>query len=436
MASKPKLPDSLKICLVGQRFQILSRASDSGFLWPVARGLARQGHSVTVLSTSSPLGRPEVQRDGVTAHYLHEGSSRYTGMPFMEAAYQKFLELHRKEPFHIVHGLDDSAYRIGRHRKELKVAIAYDVEATQMSQLFSILGMSQETAGSLLTTYFALSYKFLTTYLKKDRNLLRTADGVFVTNPVQRVILERYYLYPDFHIYNVPYGAELSDLTPRETPNELRKSLGLPEHAQIALTVSDMVEAQELVPLLRAFEKVAIKKPNAYLVIVGTGPQFKKVEYEVLNLALGNRVLLPGAIKTSDLLDYIILADVFINLSSRTTGFEPGTIEAMAHKKVIIGSEVSPISNVVEDGVDGFLIRPADVDSLANLLLELFAGGLPAQEIGERARKKVMDLFDPQKMVQAVIDAYRKILVNTRLFETSTHRAKTQKSFPDSTPTV
>lgn len=419
--AKPRLPDSLKICLVGQRFQILSRASDSGFLWPMARGLARQGHSVTVISTRSPLGKAEVQRDGVTAYYLQEGSSRYSGMSFASAAYQKFRELHRESPFHIVHSLDDSGYRIARRRKELKVAVAYDVEATQMSQLFSIMGMSQETAGSLLTTYVALAYKFLTTYLGRDRNLLRTADGVFVTNPQQRVLLERYYLYPDARIFNVPYGAEVGDLSPKDHSLELKRRLGLPEHAQIAVTVSDMAEVRELVPLLRAFEKVAVKKPNAYLVIVGTGPHFKKIEYEVLSLALGNRVLLPGAIKTAELLDYIVLGDVFINLSSRTTGFEPGMIEAMAQKKVIVGSEVSPISNVVEDGVDGFLIRPADVDSLANLLLELFAGTLPGDEIGERARKKVMDLFDPQKMVQSAIDAYGKILVNTGMFRPFAH---------------
>lgn len=419
--AKERLPDSLKICLVGQRFQILSRASDSGFLWPMARGLARQGHSVTVISTRSPLGKAEVQRDGVTAYYLQEGNSRYSGMTFTAAAYQKFRELHRENPFHIVHSLDDSGYRIGRRRKELKVAVAYDVEATQMSQLFSIMGMSQETAGSLLTTYVALAYKFLTTYLGRDRNLLRTADGVFVTNPQQRVLLERYYLYPDARIFNVPYGAEVGDLSPKEHSLELKRKLGLPEHAQIALTVSDMAEGRELQPLLRAFEKVAVKKPNAYLVIIGTGPHFKKVEYEVLSLALGNRVLLPGAIKTSELLDWIVMGDVFINLSSRTTGFEPGMIEAMAQKKVIIGSEVSPISNIVEDGVDGFLIRPADADSLANLLLELFAGTLPGDEIGERARKKVMDLFDPQKMVQSAIDAYGKILVNTGMFRPFAH---------------
>lgn len=415
MAKKTSLPESLNICLVGHRFQILSRANDSGFLWPIARGLARQGHKVTVLSTRSPLGRPEIERDGVRAFYLHEGNQGYTGMRFQEAAYQKFLELHRQEKFHIVHGLDNSAYRIGTRKKELQVAIAFDVEATQMSQLFSILGMGQETLGSLLSTYAALTYKFLRTYLGRDRRLLKAADGVFVTNPQQRVILERYYLYPDDHVYTVPYGAEIGDLSPREGSAELKKRLNLPEHAQIAVTISDMSEVRELVPLLRAFEKVAIKKPHAYLVLVGTGPHFKQVEFEVLNLALGNRVIMPGAVKTTELLDYILLGDVFVNLSSRSTGFEPSMIEAMAQKKVIIGSEVSPISNVVEDGVDGFLLRPADVDSLAGLLLEIFSGHLSTEEIGERARQKVVDLFDTQKMIRLVLDAYRKILLDTGL---------------------
>lgn len=414
---KPSIPETLNICLVGQRFQILSRASDAGFLWPIARGLARQGHKVTVLSTRSPLGKMEVQREGVTAWYLQEGSSPLSGLPFREAAYQKFLELHRQEPFHLVHSLDDSGFRIGRHRRDLNVGVAYDVESTQMSQLFSILGMGQETASSLLTTYLALAYKFLTTYLGRDRNLLRTADGVFVTTPQQRVILERYYLYPDHHIYSVPYGVELGDLVPKENPADMRKRLELPDYAQVAVTISDMTEIREVIPLLRAFERVAVKKPNAYLVILGTGPGFKRIEYEVLNLALGNRVRMPGAIKSNELLDHLALGDVFINLSSRTTGFGPGVIEAMAQKKVIIGSEVSTLANIVEDGIDGFLIRPADADSLASLLLELFARSLPAEEIGEKARHKVNDLFDLQKMVQSTIDAYHKILVNTGRYQ-------------------
>ncbi|MBC7370597.1 MAG: glycosyltransferase family 4 protein [Bdellovibrionaceae bacterium] len=416
MAKKSSLPESLNICLVSNRFQILSRSTDSGFLWPIARGLSKQGHKVTVISTRSPIGKPEVIRDGVRTYYLQESGSIYKNLRFEEAALQKFTELHKQEPFHIVHSLDNSGRRIARNKEHFKVAVAYDAEATQMSQLFSILGMSQETLGSLLTTAVAVTYKFLTTFFGTDRKLLKSADGVFVNNPQQRIILERYYLYPDFNIYTVPYGMELGDLSPKEESYEYRKKWNLSSNAHVVVTISDMTEIRELQNLMRSFEKVAVKKPNAYLIVVGNGPYFKQIEFEMLNLALGNRVILPGALTSRDLIEFILMADVYVDMSSRSTGFEASLIEAMAQKKVIIGSEVSPIANVVEDGVDGFLLRPADIESLASLLIEIFSGTLPAEEIGDRARQKVIDLFDTQKMIRTVLDAYRKILLNTGMY--------------------
>jgi glycosyltransferase involved in cell wall biosynthesis len=310
--------------------------------------------------------------------------------------------------------LDASGNLVAKYKKNLKIAFAYDVEATQMSQIFAILGMRQETLSGLLTTAFALVYKFLTTYFGSDRELLKYADGVFVTHPMQRIMLERYYLYPDYHIYSVPYGIEVGDLTPKEKSLELKRILNLPENSHIAVTISDMSDFMEIKNILYAFETVAIKKPNAYLVIIGNGPSFQKIEFLILSLALGSRVILTGALKDHELLDYIIISDTYVNLSSRSTGFEPTQIEAMAQKKVIIGSEVSPISNVVEDGIDGFLIRPADTDSLANLLIEIFSGSLATEEIGEKARQKVLEMFDTQKMILTVNNSYQKIIQNKR----------------------
>lgn len=417
MIRKEPLPDTLNICLTSHRFPILSRATDHGFLWPIAKGLAREGHKVTVIAANSPMKKPEVVRDGVTAYFLNEGPKNQSHVNFQQAAYLKFMALHKQEPFHIVHSIDKSGYRIGQKKDKLKVAIAYDVEATQMSQLFAILAMKQDTLGSMLTTALATAYKFLTTYYGGDRRLLSKADGIFVTNPQQKIILERYYLYPDYHTYTVPYGIELGNLTPKEKSLELRKRLGLPENSHVAVTITDMTDVQEVMPLLKAFEKVAIKKPSSYLILVGNGPKFKDIEFQVLNLALGNRVVMTGAVPSTEIEDYIVLGDVFVNMGSRSTGFEPSTLEAMAQKKVVLGSEVSPIANIIEDGRDGFLLRPADVDSMSNLLVEIFSGTMPADEIGERARQKVLDLFDTQKMVQTVLAAYRKILLNTGLYK-------------------
>jgi hypothetical protein len=417
--AKQKLPTQLRICLVAANFPILGRASDHGFLWPIARGLASHGHSVTVLSAKSRLGKPEIVRDNVRVFYLNEGFPNKSHMKFENAVYEKFLELHRVQPFHLVHSIDASGFQIGLHKRELEVAISYDVEATQMAQIFSILGMSQEKVGSLIQTGIAVTYKFLSTYFGRDHKLLKTADGIFVTSPQQRIFLERYYLYPDFRTYTVPYGIELGNLSPRPESLELKKRLNIPEGAQIALTLSDMTEAQEVNNLLTAFEKVAVKKPNSYMIIAGNGPAWKQIEYHMLTLALGSRVIMIGALSPEEISDCVSIADVYVNMSSRSTGFEPSMLEAMAQQKIIIGSEVSPIAHIVEDGIDGFLLRPADIESLSHLLIEIFSGTMPFEEIGTRAREKVLNLFDTKKMVSIVEDAYKKILMNTKLYSAS-----------------
>lgn len=352
-------------------------------------------------------------RDGVRVFYLHEGYPNMAGMPFSEAALQKFRQLHKERPFDVVHSFDRSGYLIGKKRKKLGVSVAYDIEATQMSQLFSILGMARETVGSIVSTGIAVCYKFLATFFGGDRELLATADGMIVTSPQQRIFLERYYMYPDFHIYTVPYGIELATHAPipQEGPT-IRQKYSLPENTHIVLTVTDMSVPEEVTVILRAFERVAVKKPNSFLVIIGSGEHWSEIEFEMLNLALGSRVIMTGQIKEDEISEWLSMCDVFVNMSSRNTGFEPTMIEAMAKKKVIIGSELSPMATVIEDGQEGFLLRPADTASLSQLLVELFSGTLPASEIGQKAREKVTNLFDPQKMIDALNSSYIKILEN------------------------
>lgn len=414
------MASTFRVLLIGSRFQILSRSSDSGFLWPMARGLARKGIDVTVFASRSPIGKIFVERDGVRTFFLQEKESELRHLNFEDAVLRKFTELHTQNPFDIVHGLDASAIKIAKQKKQFRVAVCFDAEATQMSQIFSILGRGHETLGTLLQTGAALTYKFLTTFFANDRPLLNVADGIFIAHPQQRFLLERYYLYPDLKIHTLPFGFDLSDFKPLENAHDIKKRWGLPENSQLAVTFSDLNETQEILHLLMGFEKVAVKKPSSFLIVIGNGPLYKEIEYEILQKALGKRVLLLGAIPDEEALDIISVSDVYINLSSRTNGFETTLIEAMAQKKVIIGSEVSPISHVIEDGLDGFLLRPADSESLANLLIEVFSGSIPTQELGERARKKVLELFDVKKMTDLAINAYRQIIRDSGLKRSKT----------------
>jgi glycosyltransferase involved in cell wall biosynthesis len=415
--TKRPFPKSLNICLMAQKFPILGRASDHGFLWPIATGLVANGHRVTIIAGRSNIGKPMVERGGVTAYFLLEGTALESRETFRNMALAKFRELHTANQFDLVHSIDDSAVKVGQFKKEFKVAVSYDVNATQMVQVLSILARGQETVSGILFTAVAVIYKFLSTFYGGDRQLLKTANGIFVTTPQHRLMLERYYLYPDYHIYTVPYGIEIGNLEPRAIDQALKASLNIPASAQVAMTTSDMSEIDEMMPLLKAFEKVAIKKPNAYLIIMGNGPKWKELEFEIFNLALGRRVLMVGAIKEQDIPDYVSICDVFINLSARTTGFESTLIEAMAQEKLVVGSEVSAVANIIEDTIDGFLLRPADIQSLSELLIDIFSGTISRGPIGEKARNKVTNFFDTKKMVQATIEAYFRIINNSGFFQ-------------------
>jgi len=393
----------MHICLISQRFPT------AGFLWAVAQGLTTHGHQVSILtqkSISVALSWSHLQN--VTVHGI--GDSRVKPEEFAQLALTKFEEIHAQNPIQVIHSVDGTGILIARARYRFGISVVYDVGSTHLGRLFSILGSAQETLGSLLKTSVAVGWTFMKTYYSRDRQLLKTADAIFVHSPQQRLALERYYRYPDSRIFQVPFGLRVEDLSPRQKSGELMKKLGLPANAQVVVTLTDMADPAEMSYLLRAFEKVAIKKPAARLIIVGNGPHRKEIEFEMLNLALGSRVIFVGEVNSGVLSEHIALADIFVNLSVRNSDVDQSLLEAMAQGKVIIGSEVSPLATVVDDGVDGFLIRPADTVTLSELLLQTFNHQISVGSIGEKARQKVLNLFDSKKMIDLTLEAYQRTL--------------------------
>lgn len=395
----------LNICLIGSRFPVLGRAARESFLLPLARSLAKKGNQVTILSWQNPQYRDYFEAENIRAFYLGHGP-RANRRDFPRAVEEKFAALHSERRFDIVHGLDSAALLIARKKKHYGICMTFDVSATHMSEIFAILGMAKESVGNLIQTGIAIVYKFLTTFWSKDRPLLKTADAVFVTTPLQKIALERYYLFPENKTFLVPYGSEVVHLSRPGEQAELKTKLGLSLHSKVIVTVSDMNELEEVTSLLKAFARTVVKHPSARLIIIGNGPLFKSIEFEMLNLALGNKTIMTGALNTEELQKHLALSDVYVNLSARTTGFEPSMLEAMAYEKTVVGSELSPIANIIENEIDGFLVRPAAIPELEALLSRLVSDEEGIKEMGGRARRKVLELFDTDKMTEKLLSAF------------------------------
>lgn len=394
-----KVPENLNICLITRKIPTI------GFLIPIVKGLLQKGHRVGLIAQSDSDLNQWLLPEGMKVRAIN--TNHLSRREAQEKVARVFESLHAEDPFHVVHSMGPAGQLIGLNRKKYDVAMVYDVDAIHLNQLYSIIGFSQETLRSFLKTSFLLLTKYLYYFLGHDRRVLRSADALFVHSPSQRMAVERYFLYPDQRIFSVPYGMQIEDLSKRERSGELLAKLKLSEGAQIVMTSTDMMEFAELRNLIRAFERVAVKKNNARMVILGSGPMLKQVEFEVFTHALGKRVIFAGDVPSHQVTDYICLADIFVNLSSRTSTAEQSLLEAMAQEKVVIASEVSAVSSVIENKVDGFLIRPADFDSLAELIFAIFNKEIEAEEMGKRARRTVLSLFDSQKMVEQTLSGYQ-----------------------------
>lgn len=131
--------------------------------------------------------------------------------------------------------------------------------------------------------------------------------------------------------------------------------------------------------ILRAFALIAEEFPRASLVIYGEGECRKKLQELSRKLGLSERVSLPGAV--TDVPEKIRTGSVFV-LSSGHEGMPNALIEAMCLGIPSISTDCpcGGPRELIEDGVNGFLIPVGDTEALAERLRLL----LQDEELSER----------------------------------------------------
>ena len=136
--------------------------------------------------------------------------------------------------------------------------------------------------------------------------------------------------------------------------------------------------------LIRAFAHSGLY-PGWKLVILGDGPEKKKLESLIEKLGLTKHVSLPGMIK--DVEKYYQMASIFV-LSSKYEGFPNALAEAMGAGLACISFDCAfgPAEMILHNQ-NGMLINTGDVESLTNALVELANDKAKRTRLGNNARK-------------------------------------------------
>jgi len=187
---------------------------------------------------------------------------------------------------------------------------------------------------------------------------------------------------------------------------ELKQKIGLNDGPVIGI-VARLSEVKGHIYLIQSMKTVLERFPDAQLVIVGEG----KIKDELARLSreLGidkNIFFIHNVMDTKGILSII---DVFV-LPSLKEGLGLSLMEAMSMGKAVIGSDIGGIKTLIQHGLNGLLVKPADVRQLAEAITELIGDSQKRKILGDNARAIIANNFSQGKMVSETERLYLECL--------------------------
>lgn len=84
--------------------------------------------------------------------------------------------------------------------------------------------------------------------------------------------------------------------------------------------------------------------------------------------------------------------------------------EAMGHAKPVVAFNVGGISDWLEDGVNGFLVPPKDVEGLAEKISLLLNDPNLARQMGEAGRQRVLNQYGIERHLERLLEVFREVI--------------------------
>ena len=165
--------------------------------------------------------------------------------------------------------------------------------------------------------------------------------------------------------------------------------------------------------LIKAFAALQRNVPNAVLWIAGRGPEGASLEALSAQLGLGEKIKFLGFLDHPTLARYYASCDVFV-LPSIQEAQPLVAMEAMWFgRPVIVTRAIVAAEEMVDQGVNGYIVDPESVDDLTKRLASLASDPDLRATQGAASRKRAA-AYQPELVVDALEVAYRDVLVAGR----------------------
>lgn len=183
------------------------------------------------------------------------------------------------------------------------------------------------------------------------------------------------------------------------------------------LYFGSLIRKKGLLELPFIFNAVVAKKPEAKLILVGKdvpdiisgySSTWQMMQGLFSPAALLNVTYL-GAVPYEEIKNQITRATVCV-FPTFAEALPVSWIEAMALEQPIVASNIGWAAEVIDDGVNGFLVHPKDHLHYAAKIIQLMEDRDLQKEFGLAAKKKVSEKFSIEKVAQQSLVFYQSLI--------------------------
>jgi len=179
------------------------------------------------------------------------------------------------------------------------------------------------------------------------------------------------------------------------------------------LQVSNFVEKKGHKYTIEAFEQVLKKFPNAELILAGDGLLKSDIERLVNELGISNNVVFKGKVNQEEVRVLMNESDIFLHHSiTAESGDQEGIpnviMEAMATGLPVISTYHAGITELINDGINGYLVTEKDILDYSKKIEIIISNYNPS--IGIKARETIEQEFNLDKQIEKLNSVYLELL--------------------------
>jgi glycosyltransferase involved in cell wall biosynthesis len=239
-----------------------------------------------------------------------------------------------------------------------------------------------------------------------EKRALTKADGhLSVSQYTADVTNQLFHINKKFTI--IPNGINTNLFSNTDTCND----------AKIILYFGGIIRKKGVLEIPHYFNQVIEKIPDAQLILIGQDMYDKltgnastfQMMQQLFSEQAGLNVKFLGSVPYQEIKKYIENATLCI-FPSYAEALPVSWIEAMAMAKPVVASNIGWSTEVIDDGIDGFLVHPGQHSEYADKIIQLLQNKGLQKELGIAARKKIERKFSMSVVAQQSLLFYKSLI--------------------------